>query len=265
MEFSAQLPLFAKKIMRYIFFVLIILFSNAVAAQFTFNAKVGINGMHVRVASTKIPDYRYSDGLGWQVGGNVEYQTSSQLGFFLYMGAAFRHSGNDRDSAFAALDTGNVYSYRPNFVAIPYGIGYKFPLKNKDMRLKVYVGLQPQIGVGGKLKTYQLYYNNPFIDPNASTELQKTLSDNRKINFGDNASSKKFSFDYAIANWGVQTGIGLDLVKMGEIELLYSHGFTNALPGRRKTLEIAKFSFLDLNLKLDLPNKAINKHLAKNK
>ncbi len=242
--------------MRYLFLLLFFFITGSAMAQFSFNGKVGINDMHVRVSQTKIPDYQYSDQLGWQVGANVEYQTSSQIGFFLYIGAAFRHAGFDRDSAFAN-DTAYLYSFRPNFLCLPFGAGYKFPLPNKDLQLKVYLGINPQIGVGGKLKTYQLYYNNPFIDPNAPTDLQKTLYSKRKVDFGDNASSKKFAYDFAAANWGVQLGAGLDLKNIGEVELLYSHGFTNALPGKRKATEIAKFSFIDLNFKIDIPNKEI--------
>ena len=251
--------------MRYLFLILSFLTFGTAMAQFTFNGKVGVNGMHVRVSKTKIPDYKYSNGLGWQIGANVEYQTSSQLGFFLYMGAAFRHSANDRDSSFAAVDTGNLYRYKPNFLCIPYGIGYKFPLKNPDLKLKVYVGLNPQIGVGGKIKRYQVYYNDPNINPNASKDLQKILYDTKKLTFGDKAASKQFSYDYATANWGFQTGIGLDLSKTAEIELMYTNSFTNGLPGKRRSDEIAKFSFLDLNFKIDFPNAALKKYIDKHR
>ena len=242
-----------------------LIISSVSMAQFTFNGKVGVNMMHVRVNKTKIPDYNYSNGIGWQLGATAEYQTSSQLGFFLYMGANFRHSVNDKDSSFAAIDTGNIYSYRPNFLCIPYGIGYKFPLKNPDLQFKVYAGLNTQLGIGGKIRKYSVFYIDPLGNPNASTDLQKILKGKKRISYGDKAQSKDFSYDYATANWGIQFGAGIDLTKTAEVELLYCHEFTNGLPGKRRTDEVAKFSFLDLNFKIDLPNKVIAKYKASHK
>src|SRR6185369_17047419 len=96
-------------------------------------------------------------GFGWQAGVGTDYHTV--FGYFLYMGAGLRRETWERDSlSHYFQDTVYEYHYSPLFLALPFGIGYQFPL-DKKLSLKVYGGLNVQVGLAGNVKKNVLFYS----------------------------------------------------------------------------------------------------------
>ncbi len=251
--------------MRYILFVIVFFVANSLCAQetknqFTYKIYGGVNDTHIKVVRTDFKNYKYSDGIGWQAGIATEYQPLL-FNYFLYINVGLKNFGYSRDTIYTS-DTVLSYNLKPLFLDVPFGIGFRFPLKNTKYTFKVYGGINTLVGLGGKLQTLQLYYNNLNIDPNLPTGLQKRLLSETGLNFGDR-NKKTFIFDYATTNWSLQLGTGIDLKRTAELSLFYNVGLTNVLPGRNITNEIQKLRVLELNLKIDFPNDVLNKHVAK--
>jgi len=223
---------------------------QAAEAQFSLHAYAGPNLTGVDIRRTQIPNISYQTNLGWQVGAGFEYQTSPHIGLFFHLGTSYVHRSFFRDSV-GGGDTTSTLSIRPNFVGLPLGVGYKFPLSEK-LTLKAYGGLNIQIGLSGQQYRYIYFYENPNIDPNASEELQKKLVSVDNLRFGDR-NRKDFTYDYASTDWQFMFGAGLMLNNEFEGMITLNKGFTNILPGRRATTEIQHFALYNLSLKYNFP------------
>lgn len=237
--------------MRFLILAVFFYLSSNANAQFSLHAYAGPNLTDVNVRNTRVQNIEYQTNVGWQIGSGVEYQTSPHIGLFMHLGASFVHRSFFKDSAIAS-DTVFSYSIRPNFVGLPLGAGYKFPLKNERLTLKVYAGVNIQIGLSGQKYKYKYFYNNTIIDPNAPSGLQKDLIGVENISFGDR-NRRDFTFDYASTDWQFLFGTGLMFDKKYELMLTYNKGFTNILPGRRTTPEIQQFTLVNLNFKYIFP------------
>ncbi len=237
--------------MKYTILAIFLLVANVSNAQFSIHAYGGPNLTDISVRKTEQKNISYQTNAGWQVGTGVEFQTSPYIGLFVHLGTSFVHRSFFKDSI-VTDDSTISYSIRPNFIGIPFGAGYKFPLKNNRLVLKVYAGLNIQLGISGQEYKYKYYYFDPNIDPNATDELQKDLIGVRNLKFGDK-SKKEFSFDYASTNWQFLVGTGLMLDNKYELMLTYNKGLTNILPGRRVTPEIQHFNLINLNFKYNFP------------
>ncbi len=248
--------------MRFIIILLAILIVNSAIAQEQFTQKIyaGANYTNLNVKSTNLNGYKYTSNVGWQAGVGTEFQPAL-FNYFLYIDVGVKHLSYDRDTTHSA-DTVYSYALRPLFLEIPFGIGFKFPLKNQKYIFKVYGGMDVLIGLGGKLKTLQLYYNNPNIDPNSSSDLNKKVIAETSLNYGDRNRST-YIFNYATSNWSFQLGAGLDIKRTGELAVVYNIGLTNILPGGSITDEIQKIQVVELTLKLDFPNDILSKRSAK--
>lgn len=237
--------------MRLLILTAFLCFASISKAQFSLHAYAGPNLTDINVRNTRVQDIKYQSNIGWQFGSGVEYQTSPHIGLFMHLGASFVHRSFFKDSTVSG-DTIFSYSVRPNFIGLPLGAGYKFPLKNDRLTLKVYAGINIQIGLSGQQYKYKYFYNNTIIDPGAPSGLQKELIGVENIRFGDR-NKKDFSFDYASTDWQFLLGTGLMLDNKYELMLTYNKGLTNILPGRRTTPEIQQFTLVNLNFKYILP------------
>src|ERR1043166_7303836 len=139
------------------YLLLMISFCTGVTAmaQFSYYGQAGANYTDVRVTrSTGIEETQ--GGFGWQLIGGAEYHT--QWGYFLYLGTGLRHQEYERDSLSNYVqDTVYEYHYRPLFINFPFGIGYRFPI-NKNLGIKVYGGMNMQVGLRGHVTKNVLYY-----------------------------------------------------------------------------------------------------------
>ena len=142
--------------MKYLLVMISLCIGFAANAQFSFYGQAGGNYTDIRVTrTTGIEETK--GGFGWQLIGGMEYHTS--FGYFLYLGAGLRHQTYERDSlSYYFQDTLYEYHYRPLFISFPYGIGYQFKLE-KDLSLKIYGGMNTQVGLGGHVTKNVLYYN----------------------------------------------------------------------------------------------------------
>ncbi len=244
--------------MRYILLLITFFAANQTKAQeFSFSLKGGINNTHPRIISTQLyNDHTFSDNYGWQAAAGAEYETGFK--FYIYTGAGFAQRGYQ--DYIERFDTLFTTTYRPLFVNIPFGIGYKKKL-NEKYNLRLFGGTNVQLGVGGKIKTEEAFYFS--TDPeNGQFELRTTDVSSRKIKFGDR-NKKTIGYDYAIANWGFQMGTALELTRVAELEFIFDLGLNNILPGKKYTSEIQKMNIMELNLKIDFPNDYLNKHAKK--
>lgn len=246
--------------MRFILLLLlVILGANTIKAQeqFTRNIYAGANYNNLSVKRTSLNNYKYTSNVGWQAGIGTQFKPVL-FNYFLYLNVGLKHLSYDRDTTYSA-DTVSSYALRPLFLDVPFGIGFRFPLKNQKYIFKVYGGMDVLLGLGGKLKTLQLYYDNPNIDPNSTSGLKKRVISETSLNYGDR-NKKTYIFDYATSNWSFQLGAGLDISKIAELALVYNIGLTNILPGGNITDEIQKMQVVELNVKLDFPSNIFSNH-----
>ncbi len=231
--------------------LLICIFLTAVStAQYNINfyTQAGTNYTKVRIPKT--PGIETTDGkFGWQVGFGTEYHTT--FGYFVYLGAGVIKESYGKDSTSKALpDTVSHFEYHPLFINFPLGIGWQFPLA-KELSLKLYVGLNMQVGVSGKASKHNLYYK--YDSGRQKNILMRTDGSEHDLRFG-RASTRANSYDYANTNWGAQLGAGINLKNSFELSVFYHHGFTNFLPGRDAVDEINKLSYFELDARIYLPN-----------
>lgn len=245
--------------MRYLLVALGLCVAFIGKTQFSFSGNAGANYSYVHITTTSGANSKFRGGIGWQLGASTEYKTG--FGYFLYLGGNLAQRNYKRDSAYND-DTVYTYNYHPVYLNIPFGIGYSFPLK-KELSLKVYAGLNTQIGIGGKIRRDKTYYSNPNLDPNADGSLITESDEYVPITFGDKVSRKGRQYNFAVGNWGINPGVGLDFMNSGEIKLSYSYSFTNFLPGKRSAAENYKLRMLELNVKINYPNKWYSIHKKK--
>ncbi len=231
--------------------LLIIIFSTAVAnAQFNMNFYTQAGGNYTTIRIPRTTGVESSNGgFGWNVGIGTEYHTV--FGYFLYVGVGLAKESYSKDSVSAFFpDTVTNFIYRPLFLSFPFGVGYQFPL-NKKVSLKVYGGLNIQVGVSGKVNRRDLYYM--YDSTLQQTVLTRTEISEHDMRFG-RVSRKKYSYDYANSTWGAFVGTGICLNNSFELNVFYHHGFTNFLPGRDFAVEINKLSYFEINARMYLPN-----------
>ena len=158
-------------------------------------------------------------------------------------------------------DTVAKFKYTPLFINFPFGIGWQFPLEKK-LSLKLYGGLNIQVGVAGKVKKHNLFYQQDSTGE--KPVLIRSESSDRDLRFG-RSSRKKYPYDYANSNWGVQLGTGIDFNNSFELNVFYHHGFTNFLPNKDAAVEINKLSFFEVNARIYLPNDYLSERKKKRK
>lgn len=246
--------LFVKiSLMRYL--LLLISFITTVAsAQFNMNfyGQAGANYTSVRITRTTGIE-KSNGGFGWEAGIGTEYNTTWK--YFLYLGAGLRHQAYERDSTSAFFpDTVSQFKYRPLFLNFPFGIGYPFKL-NKDINLKIYGGLNVQVGMGGRVKRHDLFYQQDSLG--GQPKLIRSEVNEHDLHYGK-ASKKRYSYDLANSNWGVNIGTGVDIMQSFELNVFYHHGFTNFLPNRDAAAEVNKLDFVEINARFYLPNTYIS-------
>jgi hypothetical protein len=234
--------------MKYLLLVIALGIGTATIAQFNFYTQAGGNYTSIRITRTTGIENE-NGGFGWQAGFGTEYHT--QFGYFVYLGAGLRHESYERDSLSSFFpDTVSEYKYRPLFINFPFGIGYQFPLKNQ-LSLKVYGGLNTQVGLAGKVTKNNLFYG--FDSVTNSSFLIRKESNTHSLKYG-RASRRRYAYDLANANWGVNFGVGLNYMNSAEVNVFYHHGFNNFLPNRDAAEEINKLGFVELNVKIYFPN-----------
>ena len=236
--------------MKYCLLLIGIIVTYSASAQFNFKfyTQAGANYSDVRISRTTGVETT-KDGFGWQGGIGTEYHTS--FGYFVYIGANIRKESYRKDSISAFFpDTVSQVKYTPLFLSIPIGIGWEFPVE-KNISLKAYGGLNIQVGVAGKANRHDLYYQRDSAT--AKPVLLRTETSEHDLKFGRN-SRKKYAYDYANSNWGIQVGTGIMFCNSFELDVFYHHGFTNILPNKDAAVEINKLSFFEVNARLYLPN-----------
>ena len=252
------MPFICKKFfMKYLLVVIFFCTCAAAMGQFSFYGQAGANHTDIRTTRTTGVE-KTSGGFGWQAIGGLQYHT--QFGYFLYMGTGLRHQAYERDSLSRYFqDTVYEYQYRPLFINFPFGIGYQFPIQKK-LSLKVYGGLNIQVGLGGHVTKNILYYS--YDSTTNSSSLVREESSSHELKYG-RASRRQYTYDLANSNWGLHLGVGLNFMNSGEVSIAYSHGFNNFLPNRDVAQEINKMSFIELNLKFYLPNDYLDERKKK--
>ncbi|MEO8711753.1 MAG: outer membrane beta-barrel protein [Parafilimonas sp.] len=235
--------------MKYLLVVLGIFVSSLVHAQFGFYAEGGLNyaDLHVTRSAGEVTG---KGGVGWQVGGGVEYHT--QFGYFLYLGTQFASEQFKKDSVSQGFQSVvSNYTYKPLFVNVPFGIGYQFNLA-KDIGFRVYGGLNTQVGVGGKVTRNTNFYTQ---DSATGQPIQvRTDNDTHKLNFGRSIQvQSEFRSDLANTVWGLNIGAGLNFSKSIEVAVIYQEGLTNILPGGDAAPEVNKLRSVTVNLKFYFP------------
>src|ERR1044072_3351313 len=148
--------------MKYCLLLICITLTLSVSAQFDFRfyTQGGANYSTIRIPKTTGIETS-NGGYGWQLGIGTEYHT--KFGHFIYLSAGGRNETFSKDSTTSHRpDTVAQFKYSPLFVTLPVGIGWQCPL-TKKMDLKVYGGLDIQIGVAGKVKRRDLYYTRDSI------------------------------------------------------------------------------------------------------
>lgn len=235
--------------MKYLLLAAGIFVSTFVHAQFGFYALAGANYSDIHI-TRGAGEINGKGGVGWQAGGGIEYHT--QFGYFLYMGTEFASQQFKKDSASEGFhNVVSNYTYKPLFVNVPFGIGYQFNLA-KDIGLKLYGGLNTQIGVGGKLTRNANYYIQDSVT--GQPVHVRTDNDAHTINYGRSIQvQSEFRSDLANTVWGLNIGAGLKFSKSVEVTVFYQEGLTNILPGGDAAPEIDKLRSVTINVKFYFP------------
>ena len=236
--------------MKYCLLLICIVITSAATAQFDFKFFTQEGGNYTTIRIPKTTGTEKSNGdYGWQLGIGTEYHT--KFGYFLYLGVGVRKEAYNKDSISDFFpDTVTQYKFKPLLASFPVGIGWQIPLQKK-LSLKVYAGLNVQIGISGKVNRRDLYYM--FDSVSQQTVLIRTEVSDHDMRYG-RASSKKKVYDFANSNWGAHIGAGINFSNSLELNVFYHHGFTNFLPGRDAAVEINKLSFIEANAKIYFPN-----------
>lgn len=236
--------------MKYCLLLICVVLTLSATAQFDFKfyTQAGANYSTIRIPRTTGIETS-NGGYGWQLGIGTEYHT--QFGFFLYLSTAVRKENFSKDSLSAYYpDTVSKLKYSPLFISFPVGVGVQFPI-DKKLSLKLYGGLDVQIGVAGKSKRHDLYY---VLDSSTQQAvLARSEVNEHDLRFGRN-SRKKYAYDFANSNWEIHVGTGIDFNNSFELNVFYHHGFTNVLPNRDAAVEINKLSFFEVNARIYFPN-----------
>lgn len=230
-----------------------ILCTTLLQAQFGFYVEGGPNYSMIRATrSAGIVDGKGE--VGWQLGGGVEYHFMND--FFMYMGTNFSSQTFLKDSSSINDTVVSKYNIHPYFINVPFGFAYQFNF-TKTLGLKVYAGLNTQIGVAGKLKR-----RTDFYTTNGNTtppEHVRSEYDNHKINFGrDPNVSSDYRNDLGNTIWGLNIGAGLNINKRLEANIFYQEGLNNILPGGDGAPEINKLRSVTVNLRFYFPGKYYN-------
>lgn len=236
--------------MKYCLLLICIVLTLSATAQFDFKfyTQAGANYTTIRIPRTTGIETS-NGGYGWQLGIGTEYHT--KFGFFLSLGVDGRNESYKRDSiSFFFPDTVTQYKNKVFFIGFPVGIGWQIPI-DKRLSLKVYTGLNVQIGVAGKVNRRDLYY--VFDSTTQQTVLTRTESSEHDMRFG-RTSPKKYPRDLANSNWGIHVGTGINFNNSVELNVFYHHGLTNFLPNRDAAVEINKLSFFEVNTRIYFPN-----------
>jgi outer membrane protein with beta-barrel domain len=239
--------------MRYCLLLICVWITFTATAQFNMNFYTQAGGNYTTIRIPRTTGIETSNGgYGWQLGIGTEYYTS--FGYFIYLGIGVRNEVYNKDSTSAFFpDTVSKFKYKPLFLSIPFGIGLKLPLEKK-LSLKIYAGLNIQVGVSGKVTKRKLYYT--FDSATQQTVLTKTDVSKHDIRFGRN-SDARYAYDYNNSNWGAHIGAGIELNNSFELNVFYHYGFTNFLPDRDAAVEINKLSFIEVNARIYLPDNYI--------
>jgi hypothetical protein len=131
----------------------------AATAQFNMNFYTQAGGNYTTIRIPRTSGIETSNGgYGWQLGIGTEYHTS--FGYFIYLGIGVRNETYNKDSLSTFTpDTVSQLKYRPLFLSVPFDIGLKVPLEKK-LSLKIYAGLNIQVGVSGKVTKRNYYTAN---------------------------------------------------------------------------------------------------------
>lgn len=230
--------------MKYLILLVGLIITTTVNAQFGFYVKGGGNYSFLRDTRSQ-GIVTGKSGFGWQAGFGTEYHTN--FGYFLYLGMDLASQSFKKDSV--STDGHSYvsnYSYKPLFLNFPFGIGYQFDL-TKDVGLKLYGGVNTQVGIGGNVSRNANY----FLD---SASGNQSSYDKHKINFGRSVQvNNEFRSDLNNTIWGLTIGAGLNFSKSVEVSLFYQEGLNNILPGGDAAEEIDKLRSLSIDLKFYFP------------
>jgi hypothetical protein len=230
--------------MRYLLLTLGVFISAALHAQFGFYVHGGGNYSMVRATRSQGIE-NGKGGYGWQAGFGTEYHT--QDGYFFYLGVdlagqAFKIDSTSTDGHSVVTN----YKYKPLLVNFPLGIAYQFDL-TKNVGLKLYGGVNTQIGVGGNISRS----SNFTLD--TVTGLRSSF-DKHRIHYGRSIQvASEFQSDLNNSIWGLNIGAGLNFSKSVEVMLMYQEGLTNILPGGDAKPEIYKLRSVSLDVKFYFP------------
>jgi hypothetical protein len=235
--------------MKYCLLLIGIFLTVTATAQFPFNFYVQAGGNYTTIRIPRTTGIETSDGgFGGQVGIGTEYHTV--FGYFVYLGAGIRQQSFEKDSLPSYHgDTVSQFKYNPVFINVPVGIGWQFPLK-KNLDLKLYGGLNVQIGVAGKVRKHTLYYSRDSVTQ--QPVLTREESNSHTLKFG-RASRRNVSYDFASTNFTAHLGAGILFNQSLELNVFYHYGFTNFLPNQAFAEEINKLSYFEVNAKIYIP------------
>lgn len=239
--------------MRYYLLTAGILFTTLLHAQFGFYAEGGGNYTTIH-ASRSAGIVKGTGAFGGQAGMGVEYHMQGD--YFFYFGTDISVQSFKKDSASTDHHSAiSKYTYNPLLVNVPFGMAYQFNL-TKTVGLKVYGGINTQIGVGGKVKISSSY-TDTSISGNRTSYNKHNIHYGRSINV-----QSEFQSDLNNTIWGLNIGAGLNINKSVEVMLMYQEGLTNILPGGDGAPEVDKLRSVTLNLKFYFPK---NYYTAKQK
>ncbi|MBV9962226.1 MAG: PorT family protein [Parafilimonas sp.] len=228
--------------MKYLILLLGLFVTTALHAQFGLYVEGGGNYSSLRdTRSQGIVNGK--SGIGWQVGFGTEYHTG--FGYFLYLGLDLASQNFKKDSSSADGHVTSNYNYKPLFLNFPFGIGYQFDV-TKDVGLRVYGGINTQVGIGGNV-TRNSYY---ILDSSGT----RSSYNKHKIHYGRSIQvTNEFQSDLNNTIWGLTVGAGLNFSKSVEVTVFYQEGLNNILPGGDAAPEINKLRMVSVDLKLYFP------------
>lgn len=241
--------------------LLIGIFSTAVAtAQFNMNFYTQAGGNYTTpIRITRTTGIETSNGgFGGQIGIGTEYHTA--FGYFVYLGANLIKESYTKDSLSSYIpDTVSHFIYNPIFLNFPLGVGWQLPI-TKKLSLKAYGGLNVQVGVSGTVRRRISYY--AYDSTQQQNVLIHTTRNEHDLRYG-RLSRKRYTYDYANSNWGINIGTGINLNNSFELNVFYYHGFTNILPNRDFAVEVNKLSYFEVNARMYFPNHYFGKKKEK--
>lgn len=187
---------------------------GAARGQFTFDVNAGYNYTKPKFVGSNKPGDRLGGGSGWQLGAFLEQGFHH---WFVYSGGnitqnSFSQSGNFLGGWFNT-------TYRPVYLNIPVGVGYKFAVTH-NLAVKLFSGIYGQLGVGGRIKATRSNCEGLM----ACIEVPPPINDEYNIGYkGSTATLAK-------TNAGIQFGAGILAYKRMEFLFMYGAGFSNVIP-----------------------------------